>query len=133
MAVQGFLASLVLDSNDITLMITSYSLPRAKTILNVSVQDRSGVEVSIPGMQSGRLSIEALLDSPNLKKLEASWLKETTVTFVLTVEEGLGTDASWSGAITMGDFTVGGEFGDQWNISISGDISGVVTPVDAIP
>ena len=133
MATQGFLATLELDGNDISLVVTDYSLDRTKTILDKSVQDRSGYSASIPGKQSGTLSLDARLDTVNLSLLEASWAKAATVPFVLEVTEGNATDASWAGELTMGDISVGGSFGDQWAVSLSGDTSGPVTFTPVAP
>ncbi len=125
--VQGFLATLTLDTVDITLFVTDVSFDQSKTALDKSVMDSSGDSVMLPGLQTGTLSINGHIDQANLNALETSWAKDTAVAFTLEVNEGLATDAEWAGNIAMSDFTKATTFDGNWAFSISGDTSGAVT------
>ena len=124
--VQGFLATLTLDTVDITLFVTDVSFDQTKTVLDKSVMDGTGNMDVIPGMESGTLGINGHIDQANLNALETSWAKDTVVPFVLTVAEGLGTDAAWTGNIAMSDFSKATTFDGNWAFSITGTTSGNV-------
>ena len=132
--VQGFLANLKLDTNDITMVLTDVSLDESKTSLDKSVMDGTGESQSIPGKKSGSMSMNGHVDQANLNLLEASWAKQEPVVFTLEISQGLGTaDASWSGKVTLTSFTKSTSADGNWAFSLSGDTSGVVfspyTPV----
>ena len=124
--VQGFLATLTLDANDITLFVTDVSFDQSKTALDKSVMDGSGDSVMLPGLQTGTLSINGHIDQSNLDDLEVTWAKDVVVAFNLEVSQGLSTDAAWSGNIAMTDFSKSTTFDGNWAFSLSGDTSGVV-------
>ena len=121
--VQGFLAELTLDSNVITLVTADVSLSESKSALDKSVMDGSGVAQSIPGMLSGTLSINGHIDQANLNLLEASWSKDVAVNFVLEITEGLTTDGSWSGIVTLDSFSRDTSADGNWAFSLSGTTS----------
>ena len=131
--VQGFLATLTIDGNDITLFVTDVSFDQSKTALDKSVQDGTGNSVMLPGLESGTMSFNGHIDQANLNALEVSWAKDTVVAFVLVVAEGLGTDAQWSGNIALTDFTKATTFDGNWAFSISGDTSGNVAYLPSVP
>jgi len=131
--VQGFLAEITLDGNVITLVSADVSFDESKTSLDKSVMDGSGVSVSIPGMTSGTLSVNGHIDQANLNLLEVSWAKQTTVPFILAITEGLVTDASWAGDVTLTSFTRETAADGNWAFSLSGDTSGVTTFVPSTP
>jgi len=131
--VQGFLAEITLDSNVITLVSADVSLDESKTSLDKSVMDGSGVSVSIPGMTSGTLSVNGHIDQANLNLLEATWAKDVTVAFILALTEGLTTDSSWAGNVTLTSFTRETAADGNWAFSLSGDTSGVTTFVPSAP
>ena len=131
--VQGFLATLTLDTVDITLFVTDVSFDESKTGLDKSVMDGTGDAVVLPGMTSGTLGINGHIDQANLNALETTWAKDTVVPFVLTVAEGLGTDAAWSGNIALTDFSKATTFDGNWAFSLSGTTSGNITYVTSVP
>ena len=132
MPVQGFLATLTLDSVDITLFVTDFAFPRTRTMLDKSVQDGTGVSASIPGKENGSLSINGIVDQINMNALELSWAKTVPVSFSFGPTEGLTTDFQYDGLVTLGDLDVNIANDDNWLFSISGDTSGVTTFTPAV-
>ena len=124
--VQGFLASLTLDGTDITNQVSATPLNRTKAVLNKATQDGTGSMQSIPGMSSGTLQVSGFLSQVEHNALEITWAKDDPVPFVLTVEEGLTTDASCSGLVTLSSFDVSPSGDGAWEFSLNGDISGSV-------
>ena len=131
--VQGFLAQLTLDANVITLVTADVSLEESKTSLDKSVMDGSGVSQSIPGMVSGSLTINGHIDQANLNLLEASWAKDVPVAFILEINEGLTTDGSWTGNVTLTGFSRDTAADGNWAFSLSGDTSGVTAFTPSAP
>ncbi len=131
--VQGFLAQLTLDSNVVTLVTADVSLSESKTALDKSVMDGSGVMRSIPGLLSGSLDINGHIDQANLNLLEVTWAKQTTVPFILEIAEGLGTDAVYTGNVTLTAFSRDTAADGNWAFSPSGDTSGVTVFTPSIP
>jgi hypothetical protein len=131
--VQGFLAELTLDTNIITLVTADVSLDESKTSLDKSVMDGTGVSQSIPGKVSGTLTINGHIDQANLNLLEVSWAKDTVVPFILTINEGLGTDGTWTGNVTLTSFTRDTAADGNWAFSLSGDTSGVTVFTPSVP
>ena len=131
--IQGFLASLSIDGLDITQEVMSVPLGRSKSVLNKSVMDNTGASQSIPGMESGTLSIDGFLSSVEHNALEVTWAKDVAVAFVLTADEGGSTDPSWAGFVTLSSFTVEPREDGVWQFSLSGDLSGPVVYTPAAP
>lgn len=131
--VPGMLAALTLDGNIITLVVNRPRLTRSKTSLDKSVMDGSGESVSIPGMKSGTIAIDGFIDQANLNLLEVSYAKDVPVAFVLELTEGLTTDASWSGNVTLGDYDIEAGPDDLWKFTLGGDTSGTVTFTPSTP
>ena len=131
--VQGFLATLTLDTNDITLFVTDVELAETRPSLDKSVMDGSGVSVTIPGKKNGTLSLTGHVDQANLNLLEVSWSKDVAVAFDLEISEGLTTDGKWVGTISLSDFTRGTVFDGNWSFSLSGDFAGAVTYTPSAP
>jgi len=132
-AVQGFLAQLDLDGTDITNTVMSTPLSRSKTELNKGVMDGSGVMQSIPGMSSGGLSVSGILSQAEWNAMEATWAKTVPVSFTLTVVEGLTTDTSWTGDVTLTSLQVDPVGDGMWEFSLEGSTSGVVTVTPSVP
>jgi hypothetical protein len=133
MAVQGFLASLTLDGNDITQQVSTTPLDRTKGVLTKTVMDGTGVAQSIPGVQAGTLAVTGFLSQAEHNAMEVTWAKDDPVPFVLTVEEGLATDAVWTGLVTLTSFTVNPQEDGLWEFSISGDTSGATVYTPSAP
>ena len=131
--VQGFLATLTLDTVDITLFVTDVSLDQAKTALDKSVMDGTGNSGMLPGLQTGTMSINGHIDQANLNALETTWAKDTVVAFTLEISEGLTTDAAWAGNIALTDFTKATTFDGNWAFSLSGETSGSVPYTPSAP
>ena len=131
--VQGFLAVLTLDSVVITLFVTDVSLDRSKTTLDKSVMDGSGDSVMLPGLQTGTMAINGHIDQANLNALETTWAKDTVVPFILEVNEGLTTDATWSGNLSMSEFSTNTVFDGNWAFSLTGESSGAIVYVPSAP
>ncbi len=131
--VQGFLAKLILDSIDITLVITNLDLGRSKTSLDKSVMDGSGESTALPGMTKGTLSFDAHVDQANQNLLEVAFAKQVPVPFVLTVLEGLTTDAEWTGTVALTGMDVSTSFDGNWDVSLSGDTSGAIVYTPSAP
>ena len=131
--VQGFLAILTLDGNVITLFVTDVALSRARTALDKTVMDGTGDTVLLPGLKTGTLSMSGHIDQANLNALEVTLAKDTVVTFALEVNEGLGTDAQWTGSIAITQFDTSTTFDGNWAFTLSGDTSGATTYVTSIP
>ena len=125
--VQGFLASIVIDGNDTTPITVDFTLTRGKTSLDKSVMDSSGEPKSIPGMATGNLAFTGHISQAELNTLEVSYAKSVAVPFVITIEQGLGTDASYAGAFTWDSFDVDTSAEDNWGFSASGPLDGAVT------
>ena len=124
--VQGFLATLTLDGNIITLFVTDVSLDRSKTGLDKSVMDGSGDSVMLPGLNSGTLAMNGHIDQANLNLLEISYAKDVVVPFILEISEGLTGDASYTGNIAISDFGVNTVFDGNWAFTLNGATSGAV-------
>ena len=128
--VQGFLATISIDTQDITAMVEALSVGETKSVLEKPTMDGSPFSKTIPGNVTGTLSLNGDIDQENLNKLEASWLKDTEVAFVVSVTEGAGTDAVWTGSLVLGDFTRETSGDSKWTFTLSGTSSGqtVYTP-----
>lgn len=131
--VQGFLAKLTLDGNIITLFVTDVSLDRSKTALDKSVMDGSGDSLMIPGLNTGTLAFNGHIDQANQNLIETTYAKDTVVPFILEVDEGLTTDATWAGDIAITEFSTNTTFDGNWAFSLSGDTSGAVTYTPSAP
>lgn len=123
--IQGFLATLTLDTNDITLSVTDVSLGESKTSLDKSVMDGFGESASIPGKLSGTLSISGHVEQGDLNLLQATWAKPHAVAFELLIEEGLATDSSWVGTIMLTSFNKATAADGNWSFTLAGDVFGV--------
>jgi len=119
--IQGFLASLTLDGNDITLVTADVTLSESRTVLDKSTMDGSGYSASIPGKRSGTLSITGHVDQANLNLLEAAWAQDVTVMFELEIAEGKTTDAKWAGWITLSAFDKSTAADSNWAFTLSGE------------
>jgi hypothetical protein len=133
MTIQGFLASLTLDGNDISQQVATTPLDRTKGLLSKAVMDGSGVAQSIPGVESGTLAVSGFLSQAEHNAMELTWAKDVPVAFVLEVEEGLTTDALWTGLVTLTSFTVNPQEDGLWEFSISGDTSGATVYTPSAP
>jgi len=131
--VQGFLAEITLDSNVITLVSADVSFAESKTSLDKAVMDGTGAMQSIPGLISGTLAINGHIDQANLNLLEVTWAKETTVPFILEINEGLTTDGVWTGNLTLTGFSRDTAAEGNWSFSLSGDTSGVTVFTPSAP
>ncbi len=131
--VQGFLANLVLDGNDITNRVTATPLARSKDLLSKNVMDGIGDAFNIPGISSGSLNVSGYISQAELNNLEVSWAKDVPVSFVLTVAEGLGTDSSWAGDVTLGTFDVEPVGDGMWEFTLSGDTDGPILFTPSVP
>ena len=131
--VPGFLATLTLDSNDITLFVTDVAIDETRTALDKAVMDGSGNPAKLPGMRGGTFALNGHIDQANLNALETSWAKDTVLAFVLEVSEGLGTDASYAGNIAPTDFARNTTFDGNWAFSIGGDLDGDLTFTPSVP
>jgi len=119
--IQGFLASLKFDGNDITFVTADVTLSESRTVLDKSVMDGIGRSQSIPGKRSGTLSITGHVDQVNLNLLEAAWAKDTTVAFELEIAEGKTTDAKWVGMLTLTSFDKSTAADSNWAFTLSGE------------
>ncbi len=126
---QGFLASLTLDGTDYTTITVTTPLTRSKGLLNKATMNGSGDMESIPGLSSGSISVAGFLDEPLHNTLEATWAKDDPISFTLTVERGLTTDAQWFGLVTLTSLTVEPTEDGLWAFSLSGETSGSVVYV----
>ncbi len=131
--VQGFLAILTLDTVDITLFVTDVTFDQSKTALDKSVQDGSGDSQMLPGLQTGSLGLSGHIDQANLNALETTWAKDSIVAFTLEVNEGLTTDASWAGNVSLTEFSKTTTFDGNWAFSMTGETSGAVTYTPSAP
>ena len=124
--VQGFLASITLDSNDITLVSTDVTLAEARTVLEKSVMDGTGASQSLPGLKSGELTMNGHVDQANLNLLETTWAKDTVVPFSMVITEGLGTDGQYAGNVAISAFEKSAGFDGNWAFSMTATTSGAV-------
>jgi hypothetical protein len=133
--IQGFLASLMIDSVDITLVTADVTLSESRTALDKSVMDGSGTSQQLAGKRSGTLAINGHVDQENLTLLEAAWAKSVALTFTLEITQGIGTsDASWSGTVTLTDFTKSTSADGNWAFTLAGEIGPVAfTPMVPVP
>ena len=121
--VQGFLAVITIDGNDITASVEAFSLDESKSVLEKATMNGSPYNDTIPGNITGTLSMNGDIDQANLALLQASWAKDTEVVFAVSVLEGATTDSLWSGLLTLGDFTRETSGDSKWTFSLSGTTS----------
>ncbi len=121
--VQGFLANIVLDGNDITSVTVTTPLSRSREVLSKNVMDNVGAAINIDGLESGALNISGFVNQVEHNKLEVTWAKKAPVVFTLTVAEGLTTDASWTGLVVLSTFDVEPVGDGMWEFTLSGDTS----------
>ena len=131
--VQGFLASITLDGNIVTLVSTDVSLDRSTTALVKNVMDGTGDSQMLPGLRSGTLALNGHVDQANLNLLEVTHAKNTVVPFIMEISEGLTTDGSYAGNISIAEFSVGSTFDGNWAFSLTGETSGAVTYTPSAP
>ncbi len=126
--IPGFLASLVLDTVDQTIECESVGLSRAKTVLSKGSMDGTGFMKSIPGPITGTLTAAGhIVTETAFNALEATYLKDVPVAFVLTIVEGKTTDGEYSGLVTLADLAVQTTADGNWSFTLSGETSGIVT------
>lgn len=123
--VQGFLANLTLDSLDITDTVQSAPFTRSKGNQNKAVMDNTGVMDSIPGVESGTLSISGFITTDEWNAMEITWAKDVPVPFVLTVAAGLTTDPGWAGNVVLTSLEVNPAEDGLWEFALDGDTSGI--------
>ena len=128
--VQGFLATISIDGNDITAAVENFNLDRTKNVLDKMTMNGDPVGKKIPGSETGTLGCDGLIDQANMTLLEASWVKDTEVVFSLTNEEGAATDMVWAGSVVLGDLALNTSGDDVWRFTLGAETSGavVVTP-----
>ena len=129
---QGFLASLEIDGIDITQVTITTPLTRNKNPLSKKTMDNTPDDVSIPGVESGDLSVTGLIDSDQLNALEVTWAKTDPVPFKLAVVTGDTTEPQWDGLLTLTSFMVDPKEDGDWEFSLSGSTSGAVTYVPSV-
>lgn len=125
--VPGFLANLTLDGNAIITEVQSTPLTQTRTALSKGVMDGTPDPASIGGKEGGTLNIRGFVSQEEWNLIEVTWDKNVPVPFILTVTEGLVTDAAWAGEVTLTTKTVDPVEDGAWEFSLDGDISGPVT------
>ena len=131
--VQGFLATLLIDGNDTTPITVDFTLDRTKAELDKSAMDGTGFANSIPGLQSGTIAFSGHISQAELNVLEVSYEKDTTIAFGITIDEGLGTDAIYSGKFSFNDFSVDTSVEGNWAFTAGGPTDGLITFTPSVP
>jgi len=131
--IQGFLAILTVDTNDLTEITVTTPLARTKSSLNKATQDGTGSMVSIPGVESGSLSVSGFLDDALHNAMETTWAKTDPVPFTLIVAGSDTTDAQWAGNLVLTSFTVNPVEDGVWEFDLDGDTSGPVVYTPSAP
>lgn len=124
--VAGFLASVTLDAVDVTLQVETLSFSRSKSVLSKGSMDGTGFAKSIPGPETGTIDMAGHIAQIAYNDLEAAFAKDVPVLFVITVLEGLTSDAKWSGEVTLSDLNVDTNPDGNWAFQLSGETSGPV-------
>lgn len=127
MFVQGYFAEITIDSaslegftSDATLTLTNETLD--KTTLGVSNRQY------IVGLQDGSVSAQMHLDTAGIVAVQAAYTKTDPVTFVFRPGQLGGPDAGeWAGNMVITDLEVTGSVDDNWQMNLSGQITGPVT------
>jgi len=122
--VQGFLVTLTLDGNDITVQCTNLSLDRAKAALKKSTMDGTGSPTYLPGEETGVFDIagSVIPGATNIEALETTWAKQVEVPFIIDVGDGATIEAgTYTGNTLLNTFNVVTAPDDTWTFDISGD------------
>ena len=132
--VQGFLATITVNSVDQTLIIESGGLSRSKTILSKGSMDGTGFMKSIPGPTTGTVSITGHIVQLALNDLETAWAVGDVVPFTMEISEGMATDTVYSGSLTLSGFNIDTAADGNWSFSLDGETSGAIvhTPAAAV-
>ena len=131
--VQGFLASITLDTNDVTFVSADVTIDEVRNALDKSVMDSSGDSQMLPGKKSYSLVINGHVQQSGLNLLEASWAKDVSVAFLLTITEGLGTDGAYAGFVALNAFTKETAADGNWAFSIGGEGDGALVFTPSVP
>jgi len=124
--VQGYLSNIVVDgtqinvfASDATLSLTNETID--KTTLGVSNRQY------ITGLQDGSLDVSMHLDTVGIIAMQAAYDKTVTVTFIFRPGALGSADAGqWSGAMIITELSIPGQVDDNWQMNISGQITGSV-------
>ena len=130
--IQGFLAKIIIDGNDQTPITVDYTLSESTTPLDKSVMDSSGVSKILPGMTSGTLDFNGHISTTELNALEVSKSKQVPITFALTITEGLGTDAEYTGSFVFAELSRSTTAEGNWAFTASGPTDGAITYIPAV-
>ncbi len=124
--IQGYLATITIDgasveifASDATLSLTNETLD--KTTLGVSNRQY------ITGLQDGSIDISMHLDTVGIVAMQGAYAKTVPVTFVFRPGElGTADAGQWSGSMIITELAVPGQVDDNWQMNISGQITGSV-------
>jgi len=127
MFVQGYFATLTVNgaplevyTSDATLTLTSETLD--KTTLGVSNRQY------IPGLHDGTVAVQMHLDTAGVVAVQAAFAATAPVTFVFRPGKLGGPDAGqWDGDMIVTDIEITGSVDDNWQMNLSGQITGDVT------
>ena len=127
MDIQGFLCTLTLDGEDITVLLNDLSLSRAKNVMSKPTMDGTGVPQQLVGNKTGTLSMNGQVDTAGQAGLETSWAKDASVAFSLVVGDGATIKAgTYTGAVVLSAFDIDTAASDSFNFALSGETAGVV-------
>ena len=125
--VQGFLCTLTLDGEDITVLLNDLSLSRAKNVMSKPTMDGTGVPQQLVGNQTGTLAMNGQVDTVGQETLEATWAEDWSVAFALEVGDGATILAgTYTGAVVLSAFDIDTAASDSFNFALSGETAGVV-------
>lgn len=125
--VQGFLATVTVDTVDITALLNDVSLGRSKNVMAKPTMDGSGDAIKLVGQKTGTLSVTGQVDTAGHAGLESTWAKDVKVSFSIEMGDGGTIDAgSYAGNVTLSDFQVEAATDDTWNVTLAGDTDSIV-------
>jgi len=119
--VQGFLVTLTLNTDEITALCNDVSLTRGKNVMAKPTMDGTGRPQQLVGNETGELSMSGQVDTVGQEVLEATWVFNTKVAFVLDVGDGATIKAgTYNGSVTLSQFDIEAAASDAWNFTLSG-------------
>ena len=120
--VQGFLATITLDSQDITAYLNDASFDRTKTVETKPTMDGTGIPLKLVTQKDGTLTLDGQVDTAGQSVLETIFAKDTPVAFVAIMGDGATIDAgTYSGDVTLSGETISTSASDTWNFTMTAE------------
>ncbi len=127
MFIQGYISTMTVDGGDLHPFSSSGTLSLSTETLDKTTLGRDARQY-ISGLQDGTVSIQMHLDTSGITLVQGAYASTTPVPFVFRPGRVGGPDAGqWNGDMIITDLEVTGSVDDNWQMNITGQVTGPVT------